>query len=175
MDCSLSLSSPSSLSLPSLSPLCSNVLICLPTQSQEERDHKKTLEEINQVLLRNILPKHVADHFLGQSNQVHTMHNYVIYYAYSKAEPLWDFCYMLHSGRQFTLYFGTGSLNSKVLFRLSVQVLYSQSHQHVCVMFASIPGFWEFYNETDINEGGKECLRLLNEIIADFDEVSSSN
>lgn len=44
--------------------------ICFPSQSQEERDHKKTLEEINQVLLRNILPKHVADHFLGQSNQV---------------------------------------------------------------------------------------------------------
>ena len=39
-------------------------------------------------------------------------------------------------------------------------------------MFASIPDFWEFYYETDINEGGKECLRLLNEIIADFDEVS---
>jgi hypothetical protein len=39
-------------------------------------------------------------------------------------------------------------------------------------MFASIPGFWEFYNETDINEGGRECLRLLNEMIADFDEVT---
>ncbi len=39
-------------------------------------------------------------------------------------------------------------------------------------MFASIPDFWEFYHETDINKGGKECLRLLNEIIADFDEVS---
>ena len=38
-------------------------------------------------------------------------------------------------------------------------------------MFASIPGFWDFYNETDINKGGMECLRLLNEIIADFDEV----
>lgn len=40
-------------------------------------------------------------------------------------------------------------------------------------MFASIPNFWEFYYETDINKGGKECLRLLNEIIADFDEVMS--
>ena len=39
------------------------------------------------------------------------------------------------------------------------------------MMFASIPDFWEFYYETDINKGGKECLRLLNEIIADFDEV----
>ena len=36
-------------------------------------------------------------------------------------------------------------------------------------MFASIPGFWEFYDESF--ESGKECLRLLNEIIADFDEV----
>ena len=41
----------------------------------------------------------------------------------------------------------------------------------MCIMFASIPDFWEFYYETDINKGGKECLRLLNEIIADFDEV----
>ena len=39
------------------------------------------------------------------------------------------------------------------------------------MMFASIPDFWEFYYETDLNKGGKECLRLLNEIIADFDEV----
>lgn len=49
--------------------------------------------------------------------------------------------------------------------------LYSEQHEDVCVMFASIPEFWDFYYETDINKGGKECLRLLNEIIADFDEV----
>ena len=61
------------------------------------------------------------------------------------------------------------------MFAFSTQVLYSQSHQHACVMFASIPGFWEFYNETDINEGGRECLRLLNEIIADFDEVKRAH
>ena len=51
------------------------------------------------------------------------------------------------------------------------QDLYSEHHEHVCVMFASIPDFREFYYETDINKSGKECLRLLNEIIADFDEV----
>lgn len=38
-------------------------------------------------------------------------------------------------------------------------------------MFASIPSFWDFYNESSINDDGKECLRLLNEIISDFDEV----
>ncbi|KAG8264704.1 cAMP biosynthetic process [Homalodisca vitripennis] len=36
-------------------------------------------------------------------------------------------------------------------------------------MFASIPNFTEFYSE-DINKG-IECIRLLNEIIVDFDEL----
>lgn len=39
-------------------------------------------------------------------------------------------------------------------------------------MFASIPNFNDFYIELDGNNMGVECLRLLNEIIADFDEVS---
>ena len=53
------------------------------------------------------------------------------------------------------------------------QDLYHQSYQSVCVMFASIPDFKEFYTESDVNKEGLECLRLLNEIIADFDEVRS--
>lgn len=49
--------------------------------------------------------------------------------------------------------------------------LYSQSYKYVTVMFASIPNFDEFYSEDQINDGGKECIRFLNEIINDFDEV----
>jgi hypothetical protein len=41
----------------------------------------------------------------------------------------------------------------------------------VGVVFASINNFSEFYIELDGNNQGVECLRLLNEIIADFDEV----
>lgn len=41
-------------------------------------------------------------------------------------------------------------------------------------MFASVPDFKEFYTECDINKEGLECLRLLNEIIADFDEVGKT-
>ncbi|XP_067351247.1 adenylate cyclase type 7 isoform X2 [Channa argus] len=51
--------------------------------------------------------------------------------------------------------------------------LYSKSYDCVCVMFASVPDFKEFYTECDINKEGLECLRLLNEIIADFDELLS--
>ena len=39
-------------------------------------------------------------------------------------------------------------------------------------MFATITNFSEFYIELDANNEGVECLRLLNEIIADFDNVS---
>lgn len=51
--------------------------------------------------------------------------------------------------------------------------LYYQSYDCVCVIFASIPDFKEFYTESDENHEGLECLRLLNEIIADFDELLS--
>ncbi|XP_060636097.2 adenylate cyclase type 4 [Anolis sagrei] len=49
--------------------------------------------------------------------------------------------------------------------------LYHQSYDCVCVLFASIPDFKEFYSESNVNHEGLECLRLLNEIIADFDEL----
>ena len=39
-------------------------------------------------------------------------------------------------------------------------------------MFASIPNYTEFYTENDINKQGLECIRLLNEIICDFDKAS---
>lgn len=41
-------------------------------------------------------------------------------------------------------------------------------------MFASIPNYKEFYDENDVNKQGLECLRLLNEIICDFDKVSET-
>ncbi|MEE6471276.1 hypothetical protein FKM82_009232 [Ascaphus truei] len=51
--------------------------------------------------------------------------------------------------------------------------LYHQSCECVAVMFASISNFSEFYVELEANNEGVECLRLLNEIIADFDEIIS--
>lgn len=54
---------------------------------------------------------------------------------------------------------------------LHLQDLYYQSYSQVGVLFASIANFNDFYIELDGNNMGVECLRLLNEIIADFDEV----
>ncbi|XP_050393868.1 adenylate cyclase type 3 [Patella vulgata] len=51
--------------------------------------------------------------------------------------------------------------------------LYSHSYGHVGVMFASCPNFHDFYNESSINNNGLECLRFLNEIISDYDELLS--
>ena len=52
------------------------------------------------------------------------------------------------------------------------QYLYSCYHEDVAVMFCSIPNFVEtFYHESSSNRHGMECLRLLNEIFADWDKV----
>ncbi|XP_036918879.1 adenylate cyclase type 2 isoform X2 [Sturnira hondurensis] len=89
----------------------------------KEREEIETMENLNRVLLENVLPAHVAEHFLARS--------------------------------------------------LKNEELYHQSYDCVCVMFASIPDFKEFYTESDVNKEGLECLRLLNEIIADFDDLLS--
>ena len=49
--------------------------------------------------------------------------------------------------------------------------MYHEQCASVCIIFASIPNFSDFYVELEANNEGVECLRLLNEIIADFDEI----
>jgi len=49
--------------------------------------------------------------------------------------------------------------------------LYAQACPNVAVMFSNICNFNEFYYELDANGEGVECLRVLNQIIVDFDEL----
>nr|CAD7571907.1 unnamed protein product [Timema californicum] len=46
---------------------------------------------------------------------------------------------------------------------------YSENHKDVGIIFASIVNFNEMYDESYL--GGKEYLRVLNELIADFDDL----
>lgn len=55
--------------------------------------------------------------------------------------------------------------------QLKVSQTYSKNHDNGAVIFASIVNFSEFYEEN--YEGGKECYRVLNELIGDFDELLS--
>ncbi|XP_054152430.1 adenylate cyclase type 2-like [Oppia nitens] len=87
-----------------------------------EQQEVETTGGVNRLLLENILPQHVAQHFLGA----------------------------LHGDQ-----------------------LYAERYASVAVMFASIPNYKEFYDENDVNKQGLECLRLLNEIICDFDLILS--
>ncbi|XP_044024787.1 adenylate cyclase type 8 isoform X2 [Siniperca chuatsi] len=57
------------------------------------------------------------------------------------------------------------------LHRSKNDELYSQSYDEVGVMFASIAGFNEYFEQKEIKNEGVDCLRLLNEIIAGFDEL----
>lgn len=53
--------------------------------------------------------------------------------------------------------------------------LYAEARDNAAVVFITITEFDKFYTELDANNEGVECLRLLNEIIADFDMVISSS
>uniref|UniRef100_A0A8P4KL98 Adenylate cyclase type 8 n=1 Tax=Dicentrarchus labrax TaxID=13489 RepID=A0A8P4KL98_DICLA len=90
-------------------------------QAQQEVEDMRELREHNECLLHNILPVHVARHFLDRSK--------------------------------------------------NDEELYSQSYDEVGVMFASIAGFNEYFEQKEIKHEGVDCLRLLNEIIAGFDEL----
>ena len=50
------------------------------------------------------------------------------------------------------------------------QNLYCMDCPKACVLFATISNYSDFYAEN--YDDGIGCLRLLNEIIADFDQVS---
>lgn len=49
--------------------------------------------------------------------------------------------------------------------------LYHKSYERIGVIFATISNFSDFYSEVQGNNHGLECLRLLNEIICDFDTI----
>ncbi|MED6282443.1 hypothetical protein CHARACLAT_032211, partial [Characodon lateralis] len=90
-------------------------------QAQQEVEDMRELREHNECLLHNILPLHVAQHFLERSK---------------------------HD-----------------------EELYSQSYDEVGVMFASVAGFDEYFEQKEVKHEEVDCLRLLNEIIAGFDEL----
>lgn len=52
---------------------------------------------------------------------------------------------------------------------LEEEKLYSRNYENVGVIFASIVNFGDFYEENF--EGGKECIRVLNELVGDFDDL----
>ncbi|XP_028254870.1 adenylate cyclase type 8-like [Parambassis ranga] len=90
-------------------------------QARREVEDMKELREHNECLLLNILPAHVAQHFLQR-------------------EP-------------------------------NDEELYSQSYERVGVLFASLPGFSDFFEQKELFHQHVECLRLLNHIISEFDEL----
>ncbi|CRK99500.1 CLUMA_CG012819, isoform A, partial [Clunio marinus] len=87
-------------------------------EAERELSNMKSNRHLNDLLIKNILPEHVASYYLS-----HEMSDDI----------------------------------------------YSKSHDMCGVMFASIPNFQDFYSED--MENGKACIRVLNEIICDFDAL----
>lgn len=89
----------------------------------EQREMVSDMRRKNEALVYNILPPHVAIHFLGK--------------------------------------------------RKNDEELYSRSYEFVGVLFASMPNFSDFYTEESVNNQGLECIRFLNEVISDYDQLLS--
>ncbi|XP_061499353.1 adenylyl cyclase 78C isoform X1 [Anopheles gambiae] len=87
-------------------------------QAEKELSNMRSNRHLNDLLIKNILPDHVATYYLSEER---------------------------------------------------TDELYAKMHELCGVMFASIPNFKDFYSE-DI-ENGKACIRILNEIISDFDSL----
>eukprot|EP00064_Thunnus_orientalis_P008342 superscaffoldBa00000987_g8365 len=161
------------------------------TQAEEERDDMEKVKLDNKRILFNLLPAHVAQHFL-MSNPRNMCSFSILVTSDTTSSflsfllaldqncgasphprpvlPVWTLAYDL---------FVLQPANCQVAFSMgfpnvaSVDLddLYYQSYAQVGVLFASIANFNDFYIELDGNNMGVECLRLLNEIIADFDEL----
>lgn len=56
-----------------------------------------------------------------------------------------------------------------VIHRLSTSQSYSQNIESAGVIFASIVNFYEFYSENFA--GGQECIRVLHELVSEFDDL----
>lgn len=82
--------------------------------AENDRLRVQTMKNQADILLQNIIPKHVGDH-------------------------------------------------------LKITAKYSENHHIVAIMFASLINFNELYDESYL--GGREYLRVLNELIGDFDEL----
>ena len=52
--------------------------------------------------------------------------------------------------------------------------LFCEEYENVAVMFASLPRYLDFYTESEIKGGGDAPLKVLNQIIANFDKVKNS-
>lgn len=123
-------------------------------QAQQEVEDMRDLREHNECLLYNILPVHVARHFLDRSKNDEVKRN------------------LLTSFKGNLQFIGQSPTILCFCRNRMFQELYSQSYDEVGVMFASIAGFNEYFEQKEIKHEGVDCLRLLNEIIAGFDEVS---
>lgn len=82
--------------------------------AENDRMRVQTMKNQADILLQNIIPKHVADHLKNTAK-------------------------------------------------------YSENHHNVAIIFASLINFNELYDESYL--GGREYLRVLNELIGDFDEL----
>lgn len=133
----------------------SRVLFLWRTEVEEQREKASDIGRRNEALVYNILPKHVAAHFLGDNRK--RQHEELYSQSYAEVGVLFA------SMPNFS-----GSLMRSV-FLIDEKIPNGRDVVYRGFFFAF---FTDFYSEETVNNQGLECLRFLNEVISDFDAVS---
>lgn len=114
------------------------------TEVAEQKETANDMRQRNEALVYNVLPVHVAEHFMKNTKRSHDD-----LYSQSYAEVGVLFASMPNfSGKISTLFIYVFGIEFK-------HWAYST----------------DFYSEETVNNQGLECLRFLNEVISDFDAV----
>lgn len=118
------------------------VLFLWRSEVDEQRECAADMRRRNEALVYNILPEHVAEHFMGNRKRQHDE-----LYSQSYAEVGVLFASMPNF---------SGKLILTALSRIQLALIV----------------ILDFYSEESVNNQGLECLRFLNEVISDFDAVN---
>lgn len=131
--------------------MTSRLAFAYELEAQAQKDKQEQMQGRNEELIHNILP--------GMRHGKNTLSRNLLFgrtiillFSYLNAE---------HVVHQYL-----GRLESR-----RDEDLYAESHDATGVMFCAIPNFWDFYTEEAVNKQGLECLRFLNEMISDFDNL----
>ncbi|CAG2166236.1 unnamed protein product [Oppiella nova] len=142
------------------SELMSRRLFLWQKEVEEQKEKVSDMRRKNEALVYNILPPHVAIHFLGKRKNDEEL--------YSKSYE--SVGILFAAMPNFSDFYTEESVNNQGLECIRFE-LYSKSYESVGILFAAMPNFSDFYTEESVNNQGLECIRFLNEVISDYDAL----
>lgn len=120
------------------------------------------MRQRNEALVYNILPVHVAEHFMKNTKRSHDD-----LYSQSYAEVGVLFASMPNFSGNRNI---TANCNANIASEW-IAITLNDEYCIYIILYINYMHILDFYSEESVNNQGLECLRFLNEVISDFDAV----